>query len=303
MAWGGHYTRHIGHTTKMAQDHLPWGVMVPFIIIVVILNKVIQAVRPRAMLTRAELLVIFAMALIGSALPSYFMAHMIANIGAPYYFPSSENGWATELHPYLVNWAVVTDVTAAKWFYEGLPRGASIPWGAWLIPLTWRLSLVGAVACLCYCIVAIFRKQWVENERLAFPLMKLPMNMADEEPRGFFTAGFMNQPVFWIGFSFAIFPIMWNMIGYFTPVFPTIPREFGLIQLGRDFPPIETRFYPLIIGASYFVELEVSGSIIIYFLFLTFQIGVFRRFGFELVQRVETLQILKTGKDLAHFSS
>ena len=281
MAWGGHYTRHIGHTTKMAQDHLPWGVMVPFIIIVVILNKVIQAVRPRAMLTRAELLVIFAMALIGSALPSYFMAHMIANIGAPYYFPSSENGWATELHPYLVDWAVVTDVTAAKWFYEGLPRGASIPWGAWLIPLIWRLSLVGAVACLCYCIVAIFRKQWVENERLAFPLMKLPMNMADEEPRGFFTAGFMNQPVFWIGFAFAIFPIMWNMIGYFTPVFPTIPREFGLIQLGRDFPPISTRFYPLIIGASYFVELEVSGSIIIYFLFLTFQIGVFRRFGFE----------------------
>ena len=281
MAWGGHYTRHIGHTTKMAQDHLPWGVMVPFFIIVVILNKVIQAVRPRAMLTRAELLVIFAMALIGSALPSYFMAHMIANIGAPYYFPSSENGWATELHPYLVDWAVVTDVTAAKWFYEGLPRGTSIPWGAWLIPLIWRLSLVGAVACLCYCIVAIFRKQWVENERLAFPLMKLPMNMADEEPRGFFTAGFMNQPVFWIGFAFAIFPIMWNMIGYFTPVFPTIPREFGLIQLGRDFPPIETRFYPLIIGASYFVELEVSGSIIIYFLFLTFQIGVFRRFGFE----------------------
>ena len=281
MAWGGHYTRHIGHTTKMAQDHLPWGVMVPFIIIVVILNKVIQAVRPRAMLTRAELLVIFAMALIGSALPSYFMAHMIANIGAPYYFPSSENGWATELHPYLVDWAVVTDVTAAKWFYEGLPRGTSIPWGAWLIPLIWRLSLVGAVACLCYCIVAIFRKQWVENERLAFPLMKLPMNMADEEPRGFFTAGFMNQPVFWIGFAFAIFPIMWNMIGYFTPVFPTIPREFGLIQLGRDFPPIETRFYPLIIGASYFVELEVSGSIIIYFLFLTFQIGVLRRFGFE----------------------
>ena len=281
MAWGGHYTRHIGHTTKMAQDHLPWGVMVPFFIIAVILNKVIQAVRPRAMLTRAELLVIFAMALIGSALPSYFMAHMIANIGAPYYFPSSENGWATELHPYLVNWAVVTDVTAAKWFYEGLPRGASIPWGAWLIPLTWRLSLVGAVACFCYCMVAIFRKQWVENERLSFPLMKLPMNMADEEPRGFFTAGFMNQPVFWIGFAFAIFPIMWNMIGYFTPIFPTIPRDFGLIQLGRDFPPIETRFYPLIIGASYFVELEVSGSIIIYFLFLTFQLGVFRRLGFE----------------------
>lgn len=67
MAWGGHYTRHIGHTTKMAQDHLPWGVMVPFFIIVVILNKLIEVVKPKAMLTRTELLVIFAMAAIGSA--------------------------------------------------------------------------------------------------------------------------------------------------------------------------------------------------------------------------------------------
>ena len=281
MAWGGHYTRNIGHTTKMAQDHLPWGVMVPFILITVFLNKIIQVVRPASMFTKAELLVIFAMAAIGSALPSYFMAHVIANIGAPYYFPTSENGWATELHPYLADWAVLTDVTAAKWFYEGLPRGASIPWGAWSTPLFWRLSLVGAIAVLCYCAVAIFRKQWVENERLAFPLMMLPMNLADREPRGFFTAGIMNSPVFWIGFAFAIFPILWNLIGYFAPVFPTIPRQFGLIQLERGFPPISTRFYPLIIGASYFVELEVSGSIIAYFLLLTFQIGVFNRLGVE----------------------
>jgi hypothetical protein len=281
MAWGGHYTRNIGHTTKMAQDHLPWGVMVPFFIIVVVLNKVIESWRPQAMLTRLEMLVIFAMASIGSALPSYFMAHMIANIGAPYYFPTSENAWQAELHPYLVDWAVITDATAAKWFYEGLPRGESIPWGAWATPLFWRLSLVAAIGCLCYCVVAIFRKQWVENERLAFPLMMLPMNMAEREPKGFFTVGFMNRPVFWVGFIFAIFPVGWNIISYFQPVFPTIPRQFGLIDIGRGFPPISTRFYPLIIGASYFVELEVSGSIIVYFLLLTFQIGILNRLGFE----------------------
>ena len=103
MAWGGHYTRHIGHVTKMAQDHLPWGVVVPFIVITVLLNKIIQKIRPSAMLSRAELLVIFGMASIGSALPSYFMAHMLANIAAPYYFPTPENSWAAELHPNLVD--------------------------------------------------------------------------------------------------------------------------------------------------------------------------------------------------------
>jgi hypothetical protein len=282
MAWGGHYTRHIGHVTKMAQDHLPWGVVVPFIIITVFLNKAIQKIRPSAMLTRAELLVIFGMASIGSALPSYFMAHMLANIAAPYYFPTPENAWATDLHPHLVDWAVVTDRVAARWFYEGLPAGASIPWDAWGTPLFWRLSLVGAIGCFCYSAVAMLRKQWVEHERLTFPLMALPLAMADREPKGFFTVGFLNNPIFWLGFAFAIFPILWNMIGYFVPVFPTIPRQFGQLSFGREFPPIQTRFYPLIIGVSYFIELEISFSIIVYFLLLTFQTGIFSRLGFEL---------------------
>ena len=51
LAWGGHYTRHIAHSTKMAQDHLPWGVVVPLFVIVVVLNKLIEKVRPRAVLT------------------------------------------------------------------------------------------------------------------------------------------------------------------------------------------------------------------------------------------------------------
>jgi len=281
MAWGGHYTRNIGHTTKMAQDHLPWGVMVPFIIIAVILNKCIEKIRPQAILTRPELLVIFAMATIGSALPSYFMAHLLANIAAPFYFPTPENGWATELHPYLVDWAVVTDPTAAKWFYEGLPAGATIPWSVWITPLFWRLSLVAAIGCFCYCFVSIMRKQWTEHERLTFPLMELPLNMTEREPKGFFPVGFMNQPIFWFGFGFSIFFILWNMIGYFEPLFPTIPREFGQLQFGREFPPIRTRFYPVIIGASYFIELGISFSIIVFYILLTLQLGFCTRLGFE----------------------
>jgi hypothetical protein len=162
------------------------------------------------------------MASIGSALPSYFMAHLLANIAAPFYFPTPENGWATELHPYLVDWAVITDPTAAKWFYEGLPAGANIPWDVWITPLFWRLSLVAAIGCFCYSVVCIMRKQWVEHERLTFPLMELPLNMTEREPRGFFSVGFMNLPIFWLGFGFSIFFILWNMIGYFEP--PGLPN-------------------------------------------------------------------------------
>ena len=282
MAWGGHYTRHIGHTTKMAQDHLPWGVVVPFFVIAVILNKLLEKIRPKSMLTPAELLVIFSMASVASALPSYFMAHLIANIAAPYYYATPENFWATELHPYLPSWAILTDRTAVRWFFEGLPAGAAIPWNAWAVPLFWRLSLVFGIACFCYTTVAILRKQWTEHERLSFALMSLPLNMANREPKGFFTVGFMNTRLFQIGFVLGIFQIFWNMIAYFEPLFPQIPRDLGTIQFGRDFPPLYTQIYPLIIGVSYFVDLDISFSIVFFHILLNLQMGFINRFGIDI---------------------
>ena len=282
MAWGGHYTRHIGHTTKMAQDHLPWGVVVPFFVIAVILNKLLEKLRPRWVLTPSELLVIFSMASIASALPSYFMAHLIANIAAPFYYASPENFWATDLHPHLPSWAVLTDRTAVRWFFEGLPAGAPIPWSAWAVPLFWRLSLVLAIACFCYCVVAILRKQWVEHERLSFALMALPLHMVEREPRGTFPVGFMNTRLFWVGFALSSLQIYWNMVGYFVPLFPEIPRDFGTLQFGRDFPPIYTRIYPLIIGVTYFVDLDISLSIVLFHFLLNLQMGFLNRLGADI---------------------
>jgi len=280
MAWGGHYTRHIGHTTKMAQDHLPWGVVVPFFIIAVFVNKLLKTLRPKSVLTSTELRVIFAMALIGSALPSYFMAHLISNIAAPIYYPSAENGWGVDLLPNTPSWAILTDRQAARWFFEGIPTGKSIPWGAWATPLFWRMSLVASIGVFCFCTVAILRKQWVEHERLVFPLMALPLNTVETDAigrSGFWITRYMNTPVFWIGLGLGSITIFWNMTSYFVPLFPTIPIGFEPLQFGSQFPPIPTRVFPLIIGSTYFIDLDISLSIIVFRLILTLQAGFLNR--------------------------
>jgi hypothetical protein len=282
LAWGGHYTRHIGHTTKMAADHMPWGAVVPFLFLAVVVNKILQVLRPKWMLRPAELLVIFSMALTASALPSYFMGHLIANVAAPYYFANTENRWAEDIHPNLPNWAVLTDRTTARWFFEGRPVGTDIPWGPWLVPMAWRLSLVLVVGMFGFCAVSILRKQWVEHERLTFPLMTLPLEMVKQEPEGFWPVGVMNRPVFWLGFGLAVFPIFWNIIRYFEPLFPTIPDEFALLEFGRNFPPIHMRFYSLIIGVTYFMNLDIIFSIIVFHLLLTFEMGIFNQFGVDI---------------------
>ena len=199
LGWGGHFTRHIAHTTKMAQDHLPWGAVVPFLLIAVVLNKVLEKVRPQWVLRPSELLVIFSMGLVASALPSYFMGHLIANVSAPFYFANTENRWADDIHPYLADWAVVTDVTAARWFFEGLPAGATIPWEIWITPMIWRLSLVFMIGVFGFCAVSILRKQWVEHERLTFPLMTIPTGTGQQRTTRILARGHNESPRILVG--------------------------------------------------------------------------------------------------------
>ena len=282
LGWGGHYTRHIGHTTKMAADHLPWGAVVPVFFIAVVVNKLLQKVNAKWVLTRAEILVIAGMALIASALPSYFMGYVIANTAAPFYFANEENRWEDDLHPHLTDWAHVREPSAVKWFFEGLPRGAEIPWEVWVLPLFWRLSLVAAIGVLALCAGSILRKQWVEHERLTFPLMSLPLAMAEREPRGAFLVGFMNRPIFWVGFGLAFFQIGWGIIGYFVPLFPALPRNFGVLDFGRDFPGVHTSLYPMIVGVSYFIGLDVLSSILVFQVLLILEMGILNRLGIEI---------------------
>ena len=282
LGWGGHYTRHIAHGTKMAQDHLPWGVVVPIVVIAVVVNKVLPKIRPGWALTRAELLVIVGMALIASALPSYFMGYVIASTAAPYYFATTENRWAADLHPHLPDWAVVKDPVAVQWFFEGMPAGADIPWAVWAVPLFWRLTQVAAIGIFCLCAVSILRKQWVEHERLTFPLMAMPLALVEQEPKGFFPVGFMNRPIFWVGFGLAVFQVLWNMIGYFVPLFPVLPRGFGELNFGRDFPGVHTRLYPMITGVSYFIDLDVLLSILVFQVLLILEMGILNRMGAEI---------------------
>ena len=55
-------------------------------------------------------------------------------------------------------------------FHEGLGRGRPVPWSYWLpvilswMPFVWALFLVMIAA------MVIMRKQWVDNERLIYPL-------------------------------------------------------------------------------------------------------------------------------------
>ena len=94
------------------------------------------AVRREWAFGRGELLTIFAMMAVATAIPTRGVVGMLLPmITGTFYYATPENQWAELIHPHLANWMVVADPEAIKTFYEGAGRDAPIPWDAWLVPL------------------------------------------------------------------------------------------------------------------------------------------------------------------------
>lgn len=75
---------------------------------------------------------------------------------------------------------VVDDEAAVKQFYEGMESGGSVPWDLWIPPLINWVAFFGVLCFVMICMMVILRKQWVENERLAYPLTQLPLALAND---------------------------------------------------------------------------------------------------------------------------
>ena len=121
----------------------------------------------------------------------------------------------------------------ARYFFEGLPEGAAIPWGAWVLPLTYWYGFFLHSDAAMICTMVILRKQWVEREKLAYPLVQVPMEMIQrEQGRAIGRAFFANKPM-WLGFAFAFVLLSVNGLHAYFPEVPRIARTTSL-PLFRD---------------------------------------------------------------------
>ena len=81
--------------------------------------------------------------------------------------------------PHIPPWTAPQDAEVVRGLYEGLPEGVPPPWEAWIVPLvSWGAFLMVLWGVL-ICIAMILRRQWVEHERFAFPIMQVPLEMGE----------------------------------------------------------------------------------------------------------------------------
>jgi hypothetical protein len=274
------YTHHYMHTISLVEGMMPMGVLMPFLLLVFVVNPLLKLFGEGVQLEPWELIVVFSVSYVSIHI-NELLGRVLATYAVMHYMATPENLWAEYAYGLVQPWMVVEDAgDRLAWFYEGLPRAATIPWDIWIRPTFWWLSFVGAIGVGCVAFGTIIRRQWVDQERLTFPFAQVAEELAETAgPRGF--PEYMKQPLFWIGFAIPAFIVLWYIGGYFNPGWPTIPLgiENRSINLGRYVPFLHGRINFLIIAFAYFTDLQVLLSIWFFWVFTWIQIGVTNRLG------------------------
>jgi hypothetical protein len=270
-----------------------------FFVYVVLINVGLGLFSKRLILTRAELAIVYIMAMIAAALPTIgFTSYVLPIIAGVYYYATPENDWAHLIHPDLPRWMVLDDHQAVKFFYEGLPQGGSIPWGAWLEPLFYWCLFILALFWVSLCMMVILRKQWMDQEKLIYPLIQVPLEMIQDDAQGSRIKPFFKSGVMWLGFAL---PFLMGNINALHNYFPFVP---GLItsmdlHLFRETTYLRLDLNVALLGFAYLINRDIALGFWLFFLVSTLQRGAFSILG---IQSTENLSRFanSVGPYLAH---
>ena len=65
----------------------------------------------------------------------------------------------------------------AQFFFEGMGASYIVPWKAWLLALVAWQPFIWSLFLVMIAIMVVLRRQWIDNERLVYPLVQVPLAM------------------------------------------------------------------------------------------------------------------------------
>lgn len=260
------------HQTYLYGNHFPIGSLFLFILIVLVLNTLIRWSRPASALTQMELLTIWAMFITGSGFASSGLMRYLGPIPvAPFYYASETNRWAewTKTIPHWMVPSTDPQSPVVQWFFKGVPPGESIPWQPWVhVFFVWGLLFLLVVGFSIF-VCSLVRKQWVEREKLVFPLVHIPIEMS-REPQSGLVNKFFRSRLLWMGVAVSFSVHLTNGLHHYWFSIPDIPLRWDVWQLWPD-PPWNAMYlysvaiYFSAVGLGYLLPSDVSLSIWLFF--------------------------------------
>ena len=253
------------------------------LVVLTLLNSLAAHVAPRAALCQGELLLIYAMLGIGTALCGHDLLQILPPMLAwPVYKTDAANHWDQLFAGTYPHGLTLTDYGAARDFFVGnstLYTPAHLR--AWAVPaLVWCAFLLTLLFVL-QCVNAILRKHWTDSERLTYPLVRLPLEITAQAPGGPGGVPLTRRRLFWIGFGLAAAVDTVNALNYYYPAIPSVLTP-GNGQSFLDLHQFVTArpwtaigwtplsFYPFVIGLGMLMPMDFLFSL--WFFYLTWKL-------------------------------
>ena len=258
------------------QSH-PASVSLYFNVVITLLllalgNALVRRLSPRHALGQGELVVIYGMLTVVTALYGHDQLHnMVPVVAYPAWHATPENDWETLFVQDIPNWLTVKDEDALHAYFDGRqPMLQSLHWRPWATPaLAWSVFML--LMCWVFlCMSAIVRRQWTEESKLSFPVIQLPLELTT--PR----LGLMRRSLFWIGFSVSTCTALLNGLHVIYPQVPTIMGETaGAWDLGQQVRTMPWRaigwtplaVFPFAVGLAFFIPLDLAFSSWFFYVF------------------------------------
>lgn len=259
--------------------------------ILVGINFLVQKVFPLSALGQGELLTIYIMLSFTTAVGGMDMMQTLPPVMEHAFgFATPENEWQNLFHRYIPDWLSVREDKVLEPYYEG---GISFYNSkyilAWLKPsLIWS-SFVIVLVFVMLCISAVVRKNWVQQTKLSFPIIQLPLEMTGTK------FSLFRDNLTWIGFAVSGGIALINGL---HRVYPSVP----LLKIGHQYHNLGRYFHdkpwnaigwtpigviPSIVGLSFFMPLDLSFSCWFFYVFWKVQRILFTAIGTKAMAKVE----------------
>lgn len=242
-----------------------------------LVNRLLGRLLRREILSGPDLVVIYAMLLVGVMVSTRgVIEKLIPPLAYLPYFSKENNRLNELITQHLPAWAMPFTPSATlelpdtlRAYHERLRPGETIPWTIWLGPLAAWFVLIACVILVFASLATLLRRRWMDEERLAFPLTTLPLALLRGEAEG---QPFFTNRSMWLGFVVAAAVFGLNGFHANVPGLPQITVDFDISPVFTQRPWSEMDGIRLwvslaAIGFAYFLPNDLLFSLWFFFLF------------------------------------
>lgn len=242
------------------------------LIVLVGANALLHRLAPKAAFTTAEMVVIFGIVSVASAISGEWMFLNMTYVHVFAGFTDREPSYAQHFLPNLPEFLYFKDpdqindyIAGGNGFWYFLTR-----FDIWAPKIAMWTLLYGAITISLLSVNMLMRDAWLRRERLSFPIIQLPVAMMENDGRG----PLWKSRIMWISFAVMFTVDILNGLNYLYPNLPAIPtkelvhdlREVFTEQPLRSmgFTPIS--IYPFIVAIALFMPGDLLFSVVFFFL-------------------------------------